>query len=197
MSRAHREYFNRLAPEWNNQIEDDPLFIDHLINFGVKRGEMVLDIGCGTGRMSKYIAGIVGEEGLVVAEDISERMLEEGKKEIGNSQILWLCDDVSMLSLKENTFDKIICFSSFPHFLNKLAALKEMRRVLVPSGRLLILHTSSSEELNRFHSSLDGIVKHDRLPDKKTMMLLFKQSGLVPIRIEESENLYWAEGEKI
>jgi len=197
MSRAHREYFNRLAPEWNNQIEDDPLLIDHLINFGVKRGEMVLDIGCGTGRMSKYIAGIVGEEGLVVAEDISERMLEEGKKEIGNSQILWLCDDVSMLSLKENTFDKIICFSSFPHFLNKLAALKEMRRVLVPSGRLLILHTSSSEELNRFHSSLDGIVKHDRLPDKKTMMLLFKQSGLVPIRIEESENLYWAEGEKI
>ena len=197
MSRAHREYFNRLAPEWNNQIEDDPLLIDHLINFVVKRGEMVLDIGCGTGRMSKYIAGIVGEEGLVVAEDISERMLEEGKKEIGNSQILWLCDDVSMLSLKENTFDKIICFSSFPHFLNKLAALKEMRRVLVPSGRLLILHTSSSEELNRFHSSLDGIVKHDRLPDKKTMMLLFKQSGLVPIRIEESENLYWAEGEKI
>ena len=197
MSRAHREYFNRLASEWDDRMTDDPEFRQHLIQFGVSPGDYVLDIGAGTGRMTKHLIGLVGDEGLVIAEDIAEAMLLEGKRRLGNNTQHWLCDDVKALAIKDETFDKVLCFSAFPHFTHPKKALAEMHRVLRHGGKLLILHTASSLQLNEFHASLDGIVCHDRLPAAETMVPMLRQTGFRPERILDQENLYWVEAEKI
>ncbi len=197
MSRAHREYFNRLAPEWNDRMTDDSEFIQHLIQFGVSPGDSVLDIGAGTGRMTKHLIGLVGDNGRIVAEDIAEAMLLEGKRRLGNHTHHWLCDDVKALAIKDETFDKVLCFSAFPHFTHPKKALAEMHRVLRHGGKLLILHTASSLQLNAFHASLDGIVCHDRLPAAETMIPMLRQTGFRPERIQEKENLYWVQAEKI
>ena len=196
MSQAHREYFNGIASEWSEKMTDDPIFRDYLIRFVVSSGDCVLDVGAGTGRMTKYLAELVRPDGMVVAEDIADCMLMEGKKILGNHHQHWLCDDLLRLSIKDKTFDKILCFSAFPHFIDPMAALKEMYRVLRPSGKLLILHTSSSAQLNEFHTSLNGVVCNDVLPSAKEMIPLLNQAGFICKEIIERENLYWLEALK-
>jgi len=197
MSRTHREYFNRLAPEWDDRMTDDPEFRQHLIQFGVSPGDYVLDIGAGTGRMTKHLIGLVGDEGLVIAEDIAEAMLLEGKRRLGNHTQHWLCDDVKALAIKDETFDKVLCFSAFPHFTHPKKALAEMHRVLRHGGKLLILHTASSLQINAFHASLDGIVCHDQLPAAETMIPMLRQADFRPEHIQDQENLYWVQAAKI
>ena len=195
MSEAHRDYFNRLAPEWNEKMPEDPTLRNYLVRFGIKSGDRVLDIGAGTGRMTRYLIDMVGPDGRVITEDIAEDMLTEGMGLLPFHRN-WLCDTVSSLAIRAEVFDKVVCFSAFPHFTDPLAALREMRRVLCKNGQLLILHVSSSTELNAFHAELDGIVSSDRLPSIDEMRLLLHQAGFETVRTEESDGLYWAEAVK-
>jgi len=197
MSRAHREYFNKLAEEWHTEMPDDPSFRDYLIRFGVSSGDRVLDIGAGTGRMTKYLAEIVGKEGLVVAEDIAEQMLFEGKKLLDRTPQEWVCDDVLALAFKDGSFDRVLCFSAFPHFTSPLSALREMKRILRKEGKLLILHTDSSTRLNEFHASQEGVVCTDVLPSINEIRPLLNQAGFVEEEFVDKENLYWIQARRL
>ncbi|HDQ44951.1 MAG TPA: methyltransferase domain-containing protein [bacterium] len=196
MAETHRDYFNRLAMDWEARMPGRPDFRDYLKEFNVGKGERILDIGAGTGRMTRFLGEFSGRDGCVVAQDIAERMLSESRKISGNGSIHHCCEDVMNLAYRERSFDKILCFCAFPHFQDKPRALSEMARVLKPGGRLLILHTDSSERLNAFHATLAAPVNRDRLPGIVRIRELFGRTGLVPVRMEESDSLYWAEGEK-
>jgi ubiquinone/menaquinone biosynthesis C-methylase UbiE len=196
MSKAHRNYFNGIASEWESMVEDLPVLLEYLIRFGVLPGERILDVGAGTGRLTRYLIELIGPNGWVVAEDISEKMLIQAKKTNDSKSVRFVCDDVCILGFKSDTFDKVICFSLFPHILHPQKALDEMQRVLRPGGRLLILHTSGSHDLNRFHASLNSVVCHDRLLPATEMVPFIRKAGLAECVIEEGENLYWVEAEK-
>ena len=190
MSTAHKEYFNSLADDWDERMPPDPALRDYLIRFGVKGGERILDVGAGTGRMSKYMVELVGDKGCVVAEDIAVRMLSNGKECLGCPPY-WVCDDVLDLSFRDAVFDRVVCFSAFPHFTSPVQALREFERVLVKGGRLLILHTRSSHEMNAFHATLDGVVKEDILPDVIAMAGLLEEAGFESEDVFEKDGLYW------
>ncbi len=194
MSREHRDYFNRLAGEWDELMADDPRLQRYMADF-VSQGQYVLDLGAGTGRVSRHLTELVGNTGLVVVEDIAEEMLREGGRKL-HERLLRLCDDACTLALRPAVFHRVICYSAFPHFTDKLAALEEMRRVLLPGGRLLILHTDSSSTLNQFHASLPEPVCYDLLPGLWEMEQLLKQSGLIPLSLQDREGLYRAEAGK-
>jgi len=196
MSRDHRDYFNRIASDWNEKMGDNPMFPAYLKQFGISPGNRILDIGAGTGRMTRYIVELVGKDGWVAAEDIAEKMLLEGKKLLDHPNAFWICDDVYRLAFKNGVFDKVLCFSAFPHFIDPIASLYEMNRVLVPGGRLLILHLSSSEQLNTFHAGLESPVNRDILPQVQEMELMLQESGFKSVRMVEEEDLYWLEAEK-
>lgn len=196
MSIAHRHYFNELAPEWTARMPDDPKFRELLIQYGIAEGDRVLDAGAGTGRMTRYLVELVGAEGLVVAQDFAFQMIHEGKVQITNPKIGWVCDDLCRLGLISGFFDKVLCFSIFPHLQDPSSALQEIHRVLKPGGRMLILHTDNSDNLNAFHASLSGVVRHDRLPASQQMKELLISSQFYPVCIYEEEGLYWVEGEK-
>ena len=193
MTKAHREYFNQLAPEWNARMADNPILYHHLVRFGVSAGDRVLDVGAGTGRLTSHIASLVGLQGLVVAVDIAEEMLSVAQITIKEKNVVFACSDISHLSLKNDCFDKVICFSVFPHILKPLSALHEIYRVLQPGGKMLILHTQSSHQLNAFHASLNGVVNCDVLPSIDQMACLAQNAGFHSQSLLESENLYWAE----
>jgi demethylmenaquinone methyltransferase/2-methoxy-6-polyprenyl-1,4-benzoquinol methylase len=196
MPKAHRDYFNDLAPEWESMVEDLPVLRDYLLRFGVSQGERILDVGAGTGRLTKYLLELTGSDGWVVAEDVAEQMLIQAGKSIDSEHVRFVCDDVCSLALKSDSFDKVICFSLFPHILYPQKALSEICRVLRPGGRFLILHTSDSHDLNHFHATLNSVVCHDRLLPAGRMVPMLREAGLMEQVIEERENLYWLEAEK-
>jgi len=196
MSQAHRDYFNALASEWSERMRYEPRFSELLQHFGVSRGDRVLDAGTGTGRMTHPLTEMVGSEGVVVAQDFAFDMVLQGCQNDGHGDIHWVCDDLSEMGYRSGTFDKVLCFSVFPHLQDPLAVLKEVYRVLKPGGRVLILHTASSSQLNAFHASLNGIVKSDRLLSLDEMQQCFLHARLEPVLMIDQENLYWAEGLK-
>lgn len=195
MSKAHREYFNRLAGEWHERMPDEPGLRDLLLRFGVAAGERILDVGAGTGRLTRHLMDLVGGDGCVVAEDIAVRMLREGKQRMGCPP-LWVCDDVTNLAFHDGVFHGIVCFSAFPHFIDPSRALREMKRVLVDGGRLLILHTKSSRDLNAFHATLDEAVRGDVLPDGNTLSRRLEEAGFLRGEAFDEEGIYWVTAEK-
>ena len=60
---AHRNYFNQLAHEWDSLVSFEPILFDYLNQFGVSNGDRILDIGAGTGRLTKLLSGMVGKDG--------------------------------------------------------------------------------------------------------------------------------------
>lgn len=168
----------------------------YLARFGVSPGDRILDIGAGTGRMTGFLLNMVSPGGCVVAQDIASGMLLELRRLLSPRSPALVCDDACRMSLKTSFFDKILCFSAFPHFTDQSAALTEFYRILRPGGRLLILHTASSARLNAFHAGLEGAVSQDRLPAPSEMIPLLSASGLELCDAEEKDDLYWVEAQK-
>jgi demethylmenaquinone methyltransferase/2-methoxy-6-polyprenyl-1,4-benzoquinol methylase len=89
-----------------------------------------------------------------------------------------------------------ICNSVFPHFNDKVKALKEIARVLKNNGRLVICHTMSRAMINQLHQSAGGIVASDLLPDEFQLRRLVKQAGLKITHFEDRPERYLVIAEK-
>ncbi len=196
MPETSREYFNRIAPEWDRMAPKEPGLKEYLLRFGIAEGDRVLDTGAGTGISTALVRECAGASGFVVAQDLAEAMLHGAKKRLGGKGTMCVASDAQDLPFRNGVFDKILCFSAFPHFADQKKALAEMRRVLKEGGKALVLHASSHRSLNAFHAALDAPVRHDVLPSPEDLRALFEESGFDVLRAEESDSLYWVEGVK-
>lgn len=93
-------------------------------------GGVVLDIGCGTGNVSKFARKYFD---LVAGVDISIEALKINKTTTGIDAIQ---SDGLTLPFVDNTFDAITCFSVLHHFFDNGSLLVELNRVLKPGGVL-------------------------------------------------------------
>jgi len=123
-------------------------------------------------------------------------MLRGAQKRLGAEGAACVGSDAQDLPFRDGAFDKILCFSAFPHFADQKKALAEMRRVLKKGGKALVLHASSHNKLNAFHADLDAPVRHDVLPSPEALGALFEESGFDVLRADESDSLYWVEAVK-
>jgi SAM-dependent methyltransferase len=105
-------------------------------------GERILDVACGTGALTRVVAKSVGPNGRVVGLDRSPDMLAEARKitldPSSAAPIEWREGDVSAIPFENETFDIVFCNFGLMFFPDPVAALKEMRRVLKPNGRLAL-----------------------------------------------------------
>ena len=111
---------------------------------GVGRGDRVLDVAGGTADLSLAFAKRVGREGQVWLTDINHAMLSRGRDRVfdkGYALPVAQCD-AEKLPFPDNWFDCVTVAFGLRNMTHKDVALAEMRRVLRPGGRLLVLEFS-------------------------------------------------------
>ncbi len=115
---------------------------------GVRSGDRVLDLAGGTGDLAALFAPVVGATGSVVLADINAEMMRVGRDRLldkGLAQVAFCQANGEHLPFADGTFDCITIGFGLRNFTDKVAALAELRRVLVPDGRLLVLEFSKPE----------------------------------------------------
>jgi demethylmenaquinone methyltransferase/2-methoxy-6-polyprenyl-1,4-benzoquinol methylase len=111
---------------------------------GVRPGMRVLDIAGGTGDLARAFAERAGDSGLVVLSDINEAMLRAGRDKLLDKGLmlpLVRCDG-EKLPFGDDSFDVVSVAFGLRNMTHKDDALAEMRRVLRPGGKLLVLEFS-------------------------------------------------------
>jgi ubiquinone/menaquinone biosynthesis C-methylase UbiE len=104
----------------------------------------VLEVGIGTGRNLKYYPSRCSVTGI----DNSKGMLNQaGKKAKGMKNVTLLLMDAEHLDFPDNSFDYVITTFVLCTIPDPMKALKEMRRVLKPSGELIALEHMRSNDL--------------------------------------------------
>ncbi|CAH0200629.1 Demethylmenaquinone methyltransferase [Arthrobacter sp. Bi26] len=102
-------------------------------------GERVLDIACGTGVVTRLAAEQVGPKGAVAGLDVNPAMLAVARSvPSSGAAIEWHEANAESLPLADGSFDVVVSSLGLQFVADKASALREMRRVLAPEGRLAI-----------------------------------------------------------
>jgi demethylmenaquinone methyltransferase/2-methoxy-6-polyprenyl-1,4-benzoquinol methylase len=111
--------------------------------------KIILDIATGTADMAIMACKLLNPD-KVIGIDISEQMLEEGKKKIEKEglgeKIQLQAGDSETINFAENTFDAVMAAFGVRNFENLEKGLSEMLRVLQPGGQLVILEFSKPKQ---------------------------------------------------
>jgi SAM-dependent methyltransferase len=117
---------------------EESLEIPQLLNLG--RDSSVLEIGCGSGGYALHLAEKVGCQ--IVGVDINEPGIRSAKElaqtsGLGSRARFEQCDVSKKLPFDDETFDAAFSNDVLCHVSGRLDLLREMSRVLKPSGRML------------------------------------------------------------
>ncbi len=106
----------------------------------LRAGERVLDVACGTGIVARLAAQHVGAAGDVTGLDLNAGMVAVARSlpSPPGASITWIESSALDMPLADASFDVVLCQQGFQFFPDKSAALREMKRVLSPGGRLLL-----------------------------------------------------------
>jgi arsenite methyltransferase len=107
----------------------------------IHEGEVVLDIGCGTGVDSLIAAMMVGPEGRVVGIDMVHEMLDRANQNLRETDlknIFFRLGTAEKLPFSDSSFDVVISNGVFNLIPDKIKAASEIFRVLKPEGRLMM-----------------------------------------------------------
>jgi arsenite methyltransferase len=137
-----REEFNRWAEAGRGDgMEQDhlPITLPVLEKMRLVAKDNVLDVGCGSGWLSRRIGKLV-PEGRVVGMDVSDEMIRVARRtSLDHDNILFITGEVGQIPWEPNFFTHAISVESSYYWPNPAAGVKEIHRVLRPEGRAWIL----------------------------------------------------------
>jgi demethylmenaquinone methyltransferase / 2-methoxy-6-polyprenyl-1,4-benzoquinol methylase len=172
---------------------------------GVRPGYKVLDLAGGTGDLAKAFAKQAGPDGEVWHTDINESMLRVGRDRLLDQGVITptlLCD-AEKIPFPDNYFNVVTVAFGLRNMTHKDSALAEMRRVLKPGGRLLVLEFSKVwQPLKKFYDlysfrvlpwlgdkvardadSYRYLAESIRMhPDQNALKIMMEQAGLDAVK---------------
>lgn len=125
----------------NRCLENDYRTLKPLL----KEGMLILDVGCGTGAISKDIAKIIGDTGKVVGIDNTKEFIESGKKTYADVINLDLIHSDLFEFQSEEKFDLIVSARVLQWLTTPKDALLKMKELLKPDGQISILDYNHEE----------------------------------------------------
>jgi len=180
------EYFNSIASKWDSWEDLESLKVQFdigLKRFGLRPDEHVLDVGCGTGNLTTAILRHLSQTGRITAVDISSGMIEIAQTKVKDSRVRWICDSVEHMANFDNVFDRVICYSVWPHLKNSGMVARLLQSMLKPGGKLHVWHLKSREAINNTHGKASEAISNHLLAPVSQTAALLEQSGFI---IEET-----------
>lgn len=133
-----------------------PVAEDLMVVANIQPGERVLDVACGTGVVTRMAAE---QAGSVAGLDLNPGMLAVAKAETpSDMSIDWYEANAEAMPLPDDAFDVALCQMGLQFVSGKLAALREMRRVLVSGGRAYVTVPGPKPPL--FGVMTDALARH-------------------------------------
>ena len=159
----------------------------------VKSGQRVLDVACGTGVLSREVASRTGPTGYVAGVDPSLGMLAVGKDLA--PEIDWKQGVAEALPFPDESFDTVVSQFGLMFFSDRHRAIREMMRVLIPGGRLVVAVWDSLANTPAYAADVallerlagtqaaDALRAPFVLGDRQTLAALFTDAGVSKIDI--------------
>ncbi len=132
---------------------------------GLKPGDRVLDLACGTGVVARAAARRVMPGGRVCGLDVNENMLAIARG--AAPDVEWRQADASHIDLPDAAFDVAFCQQGLQFFPDRLAALRELRRVLVHGARTVIATWCATDDGDAGYAPIAAAFQR-HLPDDPT-----------------------------
>jgi len=124
-----------------------PLGLRAMEALSPRSGEVIVDVGCGTGQTVLQLANLVGPEGRVIGVDIAPLLLDAARKRAsGLGHISFIEGDAVALDLPQASVDAFFSRFGVMAFPDPAAAFSNFRRMLKPTGRLAFVCWRSLEE---------------------------------------------------
>jgi len=117
----------------------EPYAIDLVKRWQALKVNKVLELACGTGRLTHHLLQILDTDGRLYATDLNEDMLAVAKEKMHDPRIHWQVVDAQEVPLEDNSFELVVCQFGVMFFPDKLKAFREAFRVLQPGGTFLFL----------------------------------------------------------
>ena len=187
--------FNALAADtrWHAFTPDETRMVRSFTRrWKIRRGDRVLEPGCGAGRLTAVLARLTGPRGRVVAFDSSRNFLQVAEKRGLPAQVSLHLARAQTFPLPPAGFDHIICFNIFPHLMPQAAVTRRLVAALKPGGVFWIAHTCSRKFVNGVHRSGPPSIRDHLLPARGKLTRLLRAAGLDGIEIEDAAGHFFA-----
>ncbi len=154
------EFEDKIAKNYNNLYHRTRIQKDQIRQYvqyatkKIKKGDKVLDLGCGAASIWYELKNIKDID--LMGVDISPKMIKEAKKLYPKDK--FLVADSEKLPFKDESFDVIVCSSVLHHLPKPDKALKEMRRVLKPYGKLIGREPQEDQFVKETSSWISGTI---------------------------------------
>ena len=187
MSNEIRDFFDERAEAWDDHADDDLAFVRTLFEkVGIKKGDRVLDLACGTGVVTGLLHELSGAP--VLGIDIAPKMIEVAKRKYeGKDYASFLAMD--FLDYEGEPFDAIVIYNAYPHFVDVDALVHKLSACLKEGGRAAIIHSAGRKALEKHHHGLSHSISRNLLPVKEEIIPFLKEFD--PVAYDEGEDRYY------
>jgi SAM-dependent methyltransferase len=185
-----RAFFGARAAEWDARFGDDlPAYAKAVETAEPRRGDLALDVGCGTGRALPALAAAVGPYGRVLGFDITPAMLEAARAAGRDGCAALVIADARRLPLPDAVAGLVFAAGLVQHLPDPATGLVELARVTRLGGRLMIFHPAGRAALAARH----GRTPHPDEPlNEENLGPLLATAGWELFLYEDSEDHFLA-----
>src|SRR5687768_5374193 len=167
--------------------------------FDPLRANDVLELCCGTGRLTRHLREKLLSTSRLVASDLSPDMLSIAKKKLENLESEWRIIDAQALPFKDESFDLVVCYFGYMLVPDKQKAFAEGYRVLRKDGKQVMAtwdKLDNNAASHVFRTALkrymgDNLPEHYKLSysmhDTESLVTMLKEAGFPVVRSEQVE----------
>lgn len=179
-----KEQFNKQARKFADWwIGKNTEYLQAYFGFcGIHPNDKVLDVACGPGEFTLFIAKQVKHAHGI---DISDKEIEIARKlqkEFGLDNLRFDCTDVEHMPCKDNSYSVVVCKSAFHHFIKPGVIFREMIRCCEPGGKISIqdIVAYSDDYVNHYFETFDKLVdiSHNKTLNEKEFNNLYTDNGI-------------------